>query len=325
MKNNFFAILGLSIFVLISGVSANGGENIQFPVPELGNCGDQAQCRAYCEDVEHMDSCVSFALLHGLMTQEEADRASKFKDAMRNEGGPGACRDPRVCEAYCSEVSHLDECIKFAESQGYEGREVEEGRKLKVYLEEGGEMPGGCRSQADCERYCGDFEHLNQCLALAKKLNLRMQERHTGGEISTEKMEMVIELMKAGQTPGGCTSREGCEAYCVSEEHMEECRAFGERIGFSAPEEIKIHGGTEVETRNRMMQEIRPMMNEEQYREQYEEQYKRQYEEQREYYNNESETQYQHELLPVDQVIMMNQPSAVFAIFASVFFAPLTR
>src|SRR3989344_5429139 len=50
----------------------------------------------------------------------------------------------------------------------------------------------------------------------------------------------VVPLMKAGKTPGGCKSKEACEAYCENPDNIDACIAFGEQMGFISPEEVAI-------------------------------------------------------------------------------------
>ena len=136
---------------------------ITFPVAELGNCASKSECRTYCNNPANMRACISFAKKHGLMNAAEADRAERFSERLEAGEGPGDCRSPDECDAYCENITHLDECLAFAEEHGIEDVGIEDARKIAVYLREGGQMPGGCVSRASCEIYCGDFSHAREC------------------------------------------------------------------------------------------------------------------------------------------------------------------
>jgi len=50
----------------------------------------------------------------------------------------------------------------------------------------------------------------------------------------------MLELIKSGQTPGGCKSKNECESYCEGGNHFEECIAFAEKAGFMNPKEAEM-------------------------------------------------------------------------------------
>jgi len=210
--------------------SVNG---ITFPVAELGSCANKEECRAYCDDPAHMDSCISFAEAHGLMNKEEAARAESFRKKLGVGGGPGGCRSPRECEAFCGNVANLDVCIAFAEEQGFSDPHIGEAKRIQKYIQTGGAMPGGCDSRGSCEAYCRDFSHAEECSAFLKQAGIEDGRPGAGGP-EREHYEKLLEFMKRGETPGGCTSKEACEAYCHEKSHFDECVAFGEKVGFIA-------------------------------------------------------------------------------------------
>ncbi|RJQ29553.1 hypothetical protein C4571_01035 [Candidatus Parcubacteria bacterium] len=232
-------------------IAASG---ITFPIPELGNCGSKDECRAYCEQPANMDSCIAFAKSRGLMNEEEAERAEKFRKKLGVGGGPGGCRTPRECEAFCSNLDNMNVCLAFAEEQGFTDPHIEEAKRIQKHIQGGGAMPGGCNSKVSCEAYCGDFSHAEECFAFAERVGIsqvrgevpgRVEGRFEGG-IPPGQFQKLLELIKKGETPGGCGSRDECEAYCQAEGHFEECIAFGEKVGFIEPgqaEKIRKLGG----------------------------------------------------------------------------------
>jgi hypothetical protein len=227
-------------------VQASG---ITFPVAELGNCADKQACKQYCENPANVEACVAFAEKHGLMNKDEAARAKKFTKALE-KGGPGGCRSPRECEAFCSDINNLEVCMKFAKDQGVKGKQIEQGEKVLKHIKAGGKTPGGCRSENDCRAYCSDFSHAEECFEFAKAagiVQVKGDVARPGGRPggppgdddipSPEQFQKLMELSKSGQTPGGCTSKDACEAYCEIPGHIEECVAFAEKVGFMSKEE----------------------------------------------------------------------------------------
>ncbi|MEK9180105.1 MAG: hypothetical protein AAB897_01700 [Patescibacteria group bacterium] len=211
---------------------------IVFPVAELGGCRDKSECKSYCEQPENMEACIAFAEAHGLMSQEEAGFARKFRDRLE-AGGPGGCRSPRECNTYCSNTEHIEECIAFAEKNGVKDENVAEGRKVLSYIRSGGQMPGGCNSKESCEAYCSNFDHAEECFAFAEKAGLAIT--HGGeGNIPPGQFQKFLELAKKGETPGGCRSKNECESYCQNPDHFEECVSFGEKVGLIPPEQAAL-------------------------------------------------------------------------------------
>lgn len=204
-------------------------QGITFPVAELGNCSSKDECKEYCNDPANMEACIAFAETHGLMNKTEVQRAKKFRTTLERGESPGGCRTPDECEQLCSNIANIETCVAFAEKNGFKDKHVEEGKKIAQYLKTGGQMPGGCTGKESCEAYCSDFSHAEECFAFAKKVGIL--KNREGREPDEAQMERFMELMKSGQTPGGCTSKDSCEKYCHEEDHFEECLEFGKKAG----------------------------------------------------------------------------------------------
>lgn len=192
-----------------------------------GECGTQVQCRAYCEDIDNINECLAFAEKHNVLSDDELKEAKQVAEALKSGAKlPGGCANKETCEAYCSVASHMEECITFAEAAGFmDPKELEEAKKI-IPLMKSGQMPGGCTSKKQCEKYCEDENNFGECLVFAEK----------AGFISPEEAEMVRKT--GGRGPGNCKGKDECEAYCSSENHMEECMAFAQKHGLISDEEI---------------------------------------------------------------------------------------
>ncbi|MCI0565562.1 hypothetical protein L0Y46_00015, partial [bacterium] len=134
-----------------------------------GGCGTFEECEAFCSDPANGETCMNFALEHGLIPPEEAER---MRHIMSVEG-PGGCRG-RECEEYCEAPGRERECIEFASREGLVT--PEEAEKIKKFIdatEAGG--PGGCIGR-ECETYCNAPEHRDECFEFAKKQGLFPEE-----------------------------------------------------------------------------------------------------------------------------------------------------
>lgn len=212
-------------------------KGIVFPVPELGNCGSKEECKSYCDDTANIETCVSFAEKHGLMNPDEAAKAKKFGARIKSGGGPGGCKTPKECESICSNLDNIETCVKFAEDNGISDRHVEDGKKMLQFMKSGGQTPGGCRSREQCDSYCGNFDHMEECVAFSEKTGLQPPEEEGGPPPGD--LKKFLEVVKNGETPGGCRSREACDAYCHEEANREECISFAEKAGFMPPEQAE--------------------------------------------------------------------------------------
>ncbi len=217
---------------LATANETSGTVGITFPIAELGDCTDKAACKAYCDGGEHMDACIAFGKAHGLMSKDEADNSSKFKDSVKGGKGPGGCTSPETCKAYCSDVSHTDECVAFSEQHGFKGAALEKGKKLASYLKSGGKMPGGCTDGVSCKAYCTDLAHAKECSDFAHKAGIAGEVKKGDGEApSDEQLQKLVDLAAKGETPGACKTKNECQEYCRVDSHRDECVAFGEKMG----------------------------------------------------------------------------------------------
>ncbi len=228
-----FFIIALGV-VFGAGIAAHAQTApLTFPIPELGNCKDQADCKVYCADSAHIAACTDFGEAHNLISKEEATRARKFADVLRG-AGPGGCKDEASCRAYCADVTHLDACIAFAESHGIvSDADLSEMRRVNAALKAGATMPGGCKTKDQCEAYCSGGGHADECLAFAER----------AGTLSPEELARARQMtafVQSGETPGRCTSKDSCEAYCASPDHFDECIAFAEKAKLISPEDLAI-------------------------------------------------------------------------------------
>jgi len=199
-----------------------------------GGCKSEDDCRSYCDNDANFDECMKYAEEHKLMSKEEIERARKFRD----KTGPGGCKG-RECKDYCDESGHEEECLEFAEKEGLIPKEeVERARKFISASKDGG--PGGCRGR-QCENYCNDPVHRDECFDFAKKNNLISEDEIT----NIERGKKLEEKVREAGGPGGCKDEKSCMEYCKDPAHVEEC------LGFASA-----HGGMDRDTAERMLKQF---------------------------------------------------------------------
>jgi hypothetical protein len=204
-----------------------------FPIAELGNCGSTADCKAYCDNAANIVACTAFAEKNGMITSEEATQAREFADVLKGEG-PGACKTKDACEAYCNGVAHMSECVAFASKHNLiPADQLEQAQKVAAALQAGAQLPGGCTDQASCNAYCADANHADSCLAFAEKAGFLSADE-------LAKAKKVLPLIASGDSPGKCTTKDTCEAYCAVDSHAVECANFAEKAGFMTADEAAL-------------------------------------------------------------------------------------
>src|SRR3989338_1302779 len=131
MQTKFF--LGLSVLSIVvwTGIAGAQELNIEFPIVELGSCESKESCFAYCEEAHHFLPCTTFGTQHGLI--EEHQKNLGLLKLLSETGGPGGCDSEIACEAYCSDMTHINVCLAFAEEHSVmDPSELEEAKKVQT-------------------------------------------------------------------------------------------------------------------------------------------------------------------------------------------------
>ncbi len=202
-------------------------DEIEFPVPELGNCASMEECKIYCDNIYHLKECVIFAEKHNLIPAEELEEVKKVIAAMDRGVEPPPCNTRAECDIYCSEPEHMEICVAFAEEAGVlSPEELEEAKKVLSGIKKGAEHPN-CRGKAQCDIYCCGPAHMEECVSFAE----------AAGLISPQ--EAIMMRKTGGESPGGCCGKEVCDAYCDDPAHMGECIRFAKKYGLMPKKEIE--------------------------------------------------------------------------------------
>ena len=170
-----------------------------------------------------------FNKLNSALAQDDADKISYPVKELGN------CKDRQDCKAYCDKSEHQETCLIFAERNGLmKKQEIDQAKKVLKLTKEGVNTPGSCKNEAECNIYCEDTAHLDECVKFGEQAGL----------LSPEEVKMIKKT--GGVGPGGCKGKKVCDAYCDDEAHLEECINFAEQNGLLSPQEkemIKRTGG----------------------------------------------------------------------------------
>lgn len=226
-----FALPVVLSLVFVFAALAATKSDIVYPVQELNNCKTEKECKTYCDNPTNMEACVSFAEKYSLMSKSEVQTAKKFISAGKK--GPGGCTSKDSCENYCNDVSHLDECLTFAEKNDFMERgELEEARKVQTALKKGAKLPGGCKNKNSCDSYCNDSSHIEECVTFAEAAGFMAPDE-------LQEAKKVMAAMKNGAKPPPCRGKRECDNYCSDPANLESCLVFAEAAGLMPESELK--------------------------------------------------------------------------------------
>lgn len=222
-----FAPVALAQSAVDAANTAAATAAITYPITELGSCKDKKACRTYCDDSTHMQACVAFAETRGLLSGENLRVSKLVAEKIATKQTPGGCTNQASCEAYCNgNAEHLNACLAFGEQLGVIPKaDLEEARKIAKALAKGAAMPGSCKTKGECQNYCAVGAHIDECLNFAE----------AAGMIPADQLaeaRKVAPFLKSGDTPGKCTTKATCDAYCADSTHFDECLGFAEKAGF---------------------------------------------------------------------------------------------
>lgn len=192
-----------------------------------GGCRGKEECEAFCDDINHIEACVAFAETNDLMSAEKLEEAKKVRTAIRSGIRPPACKNKKSCDVYCSQAEHMKECITFAEKAGFmQGGELEEAKKVLGAIEKG-IRPPACHGKEECNAYCSDDAHIEECITFAE----------AAGFMKPEEVQMARKT--GGKGPGGCRGKEECEVFCGNMANQETCFNFAKEHGLLKDEDLK--------------------------------------------------------------------------------------
>lgn len=236
--------------LLAVGLLALNPFDIQFPIPELGNCNSMEECKAYCDDSANQDACMNWAQGQGVQTHKPRPEEVK--------AGPGGCDSRESCDAFCQQPVNMNVCLDFAVQDGFmtqaeadkikrfqvrhqqrrqrrqeqhrepprpEEPDINEEKASRAIEKFGG--PGGCSNMDECDNFCSTMGNEEICMNYAMEHGLFKPEE-------AERMKKMMTM----EGPGGCIGRE-CEFYCETPEHQLECMEFAYQEGFMEEEEYQ--------------------------------------------------------------------------------------
>lgn len=205
---------------------ANGGKG-------PGGCTGKDACEQYCNDINNIDSCISYAEKNDMMSPQELEEAKKVQAAIKNGVKPPACGNKKDCDVYCEDPNHMEECINFGVSAGLiQGKELEDVQKMLQAIKRG-VKPLPCKGKDACDAYCSNPDNTESCINFAIEAGMMSEQE----KADSQKM---LQAIKKGVKPPNCKGQQECDAYCASEEHFQECVDFSIAAGMMSEKDAEM-------------------------------------------------------------------------------------
>ena len=190
-----------------------------------GGCKTKDSCEEYCNSIDHIDECISFAEKNDLIPPEELEEAKKVQAAIARGAKPPPCGNKKSCDVYCDDPEHMEECITFGIEAGFiQGKELEDVQKMLQAVKRGVKPPP-CKGKKACDEYCSSPDNMEVCMNFAMEAGFMNEQE----KADSQKM---LQAIRKGVKPPNCKGKEECDAYCGSEGHFEECANFAVAAGF---------------------------------------------------------------------------------------------
>jgi hypothetical protein len=168
-------------------------------------CSGPEQCATYCSSSEHMEECMTFSLAAGLVPDNQKEQVQKTLDAIKQGIKPPACQpnqpnqseqsdqpsqsiqseqDLQPCDQYCTDPSHVEECVKFSVAVGNMTEQ-----QAQISVKTGGKGPGGCVGKEACNAFCNNPDNQETCFNFGKDNGLISQENLQKMQEGQQKMK----------------------------------------------------------------------------------------------------------------------------------------
>lgn len=190
-------------------------------------CSNKKQCDVYCEDPGHMEECITFGVEAGFIQGKELEDSQKMMAAIKRGVKPPPCKGKKACDEYCNKPDNMEACMNFAMEAGFmSDKEKENSQKILQAIKKGIKPPA-CKSKEECDAYCAEENHFEECAKFAE----------AAGFMTPEEAKMARKT--GGKGPGNCKSKDECEAFCGNSNNQEICLNFAKDNGMMPEEDLK--------------------------------------------------------------------------------------
>jgi hypothetical protein len=194
---------------------------VQYPIQQLGNCANQAECYAYCQVWEHTPICWSYQkyLMKNNVLGESTESGTQTSMATLKFPIPelGNCKNIRACAVFCDNPINQTACTNFGKEKGLiQVTPIVQNSQVFVQARQ----TLGCINETSCRTLCEQPAYHDRCVAFARSQGLIPQ-------ITTKPTPTIQpELFIATQQELGCNTQDTCAAFCSIPTNRSACNLF---------------------------------------------------------------------------------------------------
>jgi len=190
-----------------------------------GGCTTKDSCESYCNDIDHINECITYAEKTGILPPKELKEVKQVQSAIAKGIKPPPCKNKKECDVFCDNPDNMNVCVAFGEAAGFlKGKDLEDAKKMISAIEKGA-IPPPCKGKEACDTYCSQPDNMEACMTFAQAAGFMSPKE-------AEESQKVLSAIKKGVKPPACKGKEECDKYCGEENHIEECIAFSIAAGF---------------------------------------------------------------------------------------------
>ncbi|MDP2909634.1 MAG: hypothetical protein Q8N69_01000 [bacterium] len=190
-------------------------------------CKNKKSCDIYCENPENMEVCITFAAEAGFIEGKELEDVKKMLQAIKRGVKPLPCKGKEACDKYCNTPENMETCVNFALEAGFMPEEEKENAQKMLQAIKKGFRPPPCKGKEECDIYCDQEEHFEECINFTVAAGLMSKE------------DAVMARKTGGKGPGNCKGKEECEAFCKDPSNQETCFNFAKENGLIPEGDLK--------------------------------------------------------------------------------------
>lgn len=190
-------------------------------------CNGKEACDMYCEEPSHMKECIAFGEASGFLKGKELEDAKKMIVAIDKGAIPPPCKGKEACDVYCSDRTHIETCMTFAQAAGLmTPEEAQNSEKMMAAIKKGF-MPPDCSGKEACDAYCAEPANTDECIQFSV----------AAGFMNEKEAEMAKKT--GGKGPGECVGKDACDAFCNNPDNQQTCMNFAKDNGMISEEEAQ--------------------------------------------------------------------------------------
>lgn len=198
-----------------------------YPIPELGNCRDAAECKLYCEVPANTPACWSYGayVMNVNANQVLGDTTVNITYPITQLGN---CASAQECFIYCNQPQNQYACLSYARQNGLVKNDTASESSPSAEIMQAAQTELGCSSKETCMALCNEQSNMDKCRTFAQ--NHGLGKEPTG---------LSAKVLQKAQTELGCDGTTSCSGFCQKVENRDKCYQFAKENNLIPAAEVE--------------------------------------------------------------------------------------